>query len=263
MSLEENAKKLADLLRSSTRACIGNETDVAVLFSGGLDSAVLAVIARKFCDVKLYVCGTAGSHDVLWATESAYMLDLPLTHIEVTRERVLESLSRLVNTHGLDEPGWATTLIAFEIVSSGVEEGLMLSGQGADELFGGYVKYSRISPSDAERMMSGDLKELMQSESTMYDKVAETKGKVLGLPYLSADMVRFSESIPIDQKLGEEANKTVLREAAITLGVPGSMAWKQKKAMQYGSSVSKLLRSHLKGKGTDLEGFMRSLGRLP
>ncbi|KYK30591.1 MAG: hypothetical protein AYK23_00950 [Candidatus Proteinoplasmatales archaeon SG8-5] len=229
------------------------------MFSGGVDSTCLAIAARKHADVTLYLCGTPDSQDMTWGREVAYTLDLPTVEVEVTKENVLASLEDLVNNHGLDNPRWATTFIGFNMAVPMVEEGLVMSGQGADELFGGYRKYAETAPEEAEKMMLADLKELRDEEAPLYRRIADSQGKRLSVPFLEQKIVDYGIRLPYDTKLSENRNKAVLRDAARLLGVPEVVAERPKKAMQYGSGVSKILKEYLKEAGMDLSDVMVQL----
>ena len=252
-------QELASLVRSSVKDCIGRERKLGLLFSGGVDSATLAVIARKFTDVTLYVAGTPDSHDMKAGVEVGHILDLPVVPIMISGKKVVTSLEELVQVHGLDDPRWATTFITFNIVAGNIEERLMMSGQGADELFGGYRKYTRCPADQVEKMMHEDLNELLELEAPLYRRIAGSLGKSLTIPFLQPGIVEYAQALPINANFDGERNKAVLRSAARSLGLPGVVAERPKKAMQYGSGVSKLLRSHLKELGTTLPEFMSAL----
>ena len=158
----------------------------------------------------------------------------------------------------MDNPRWASTFVAFDLVLQRIDEKLVLCGQGADELFAGYKKYREMTQEEAEARMRRDLEELVNEEFPLYRKMAQNYGKILIAPFLHPEVIEFSRAIPFKYKLGDE-NKMVLRLAASFLGVPGSMAEKPKKAMQYGSGVSKVLKFKVKSSGMDLGDIIKSI----
>ena len=99
-------------------------------------------------------------------------------------------------------------------------------------------------------MMENDISELLEREFPAYERMAKNHGKLLLAPYLDERVVSMARAMPIDLKIGESENKRVLRDAAEFSGVPGMMARKQKKAMQYGSGISKTIRRYLKERET-------------
>lgn len=263
MNCEKEAERLARLLSDSVKNCIMGEKKTALLFSGGLDSTVLAVLARKRTDLTLYVVGTPDSPDMRNAAETAYLLDLPLVKREIGKIEMLASLEKLVAEHNYDKPRWATTFIASHLALSNVKEKIVLSGQGADELFGGYKKYARLGKKEAASMMQNDLNEIMNSEMPACKGLASKLGKDFRFPFLGPEVVRFAQSLPFECKLEGSADKIILRYAARILGVPGIAAAREKKAMQYGSGISKVLKAHLRAEGKTLSELMAEIRNGP
>ncbi len=112
----------------------------------------------------------------------------------------------------------------------------ILSGQGADELFGGYAKY--LESNDPGRDMSLDFAALLRQVHRDQDLVAPS-GVRLSFPYLDVRVVRVAGMIPSGEKLGT-IRKRPLREVALRY-IPPGIAWKEKKAMQYGSGFARVL----------------------
>lgn len=252
-------EKLSGALRSSVKNCIGPNEKIGLLFSGGVDSAALAVVARKFSGLTLYLAGTPDSHDMEWGREVGYTLDLPVVTIEISKKEVIASFEDLVCNHGLDNPRWMTTFIAFNLILPHVKESLIMSGQGADELFGGYRKYADCPKKEAEKMMLVDLEELLELETPVYRQIALSMGNELAIPYLEPDIVSIGKIIPFEEKIDNERNKIVLRNAARALGLPEAISEHPKKAMQYGSGVSKIMKAHLREVDMSLSELISSL----
>jgi asparagine synthase (glutamine-hydrolysing) len=255
----QKVRELTAVLRMSVSDLLKGMDNAALLFSGGVDSATLAVLARKHCDLVLYALGNGEAHDIKSACGSADMLDLPLVEVRFTDHDVLESLRELVSTHGLREPRWATTFIAFNLLMKRVEESTVISGQGADELFGGYKKYARMLPHDARKAMAKDLRALVENESPMYRRIAKSYGKTLALPFLDGGVTGFAGQLETADVISLGGTKVILRDAARLLGVPECIAERPKKAMQYGSGVSASLRTVLKAQSRNLQDLMLSM----
>ncbi len=258
MGLQENAEELASLLMKNVKEELRFDEEAALMFSGGLDSATLAVLARKYCNLKLYISGIENSHDLIWGCQSAELLDIPYSCIVYKKNDIIKSLENVVLIHEMHNPRWISTFVAFDLVLQKIPEKLVLCGQGADELFAGYKKYREMTPQDAEARMQVDYLELANEELPLYQKMARHYGKNLIAPFLEDEIVKFSEKIPFEHKLDGE-NKRVLRTGAGFLGVPASMTEKPKKAMQYGSGVSKVLKQYIKSSGNDLPGIIESI----
>jgi asparagine synthase (glutamine-hydrolysing) len=219
---------------------------VAVAFSGGLDSSVLVLCAKR--RVRVVACtGHAGaSKDPGRANLAAAELGVELVTARLTPELVSRDLERLslpFQPTLMDRSLWCL----YSAVSERAHEAgakVMLLGQLADELFGGYAKYAEAlrgeGPGAAARMMSHDYEEY-----ALRGKVRDfgaCSGKVEPrLPYGDEEVVGFAGSIPVSFKITSGTRKAVLRRAAVILGVPEEVAGAAKKAAQYSSGVQKLV----------------------
>jgi len=143
------AADLAAVVADSTRRHLLADVPVATFLSGGLDSSFLTALAAGEGDVTAYTIGfrpedarlEAMPDDLRYARVVAERFDVKLEEIEIAPQ-VLDLLPHLV--HHLDEPigdpaAINTYLICLAAREAGVK--VMLSGMGADELFGGYRKH--------------------------------------------------------------------------------------------------------------------------
>jgi len=127
-------------------------------------------------------------------------------------------------------------------VESGAE--IIMLGQLADELFGGYAKYeaalSRNGEAEASRMMSEDVDQC-GLRGFVRDEAACRGWCEPRFPFAQKGLAKFGESLPVSFKIRGGVRKAVLREAAVILGLPRDIASKPKKAAQYSSGLMKLL----------------------
>lgn len=223
--------------------------DCAVLFSGGVDSSLItALAARHVPDITLITVGFSGSNDVKWAPDAAQLLGLEnnlilkiidLDDVESTIPRVMEALETA-------DPMAISLGVPLYIASTDAKSrniDLLLAGQGADELFGGYHRYKEIikkSTASLHEAIVADVSRLPRRDILRDNTVAEAAGIKLAAPFLDPDVVELALSIPAVLKVrefdGELVGKYILRRAAESV-VPAEIAWRDKKAMQYGSGV--------------------------
>ena len=125
---------------------------------------------------------------------------------------------------------------------------VILSGQGADELFAGYHRYLDFYQEKGEKAqedLQEDVENLYHVNLERDDKVTMAHSVELRVPYLDLQIINMALDIPMYYKInGPEDNrrKCILREVARELGVPPEIVNRPKKAAQYGSGIHKILR---------------------
>ena len=139
-------ENLRHLVREAVRRQLVADVPVGVLLSGGVDSTALAGIISEESEVPLDVF-TVGfgrgyrSDEVGYAAETAKRLGLPHHHVDLTATRFAELLPGCVAS--LEEPVATASTVAYRAVCGLAAEHVkvVLTGQGADEPFGGYPRY--------------------------------------------------------------------------------------------------------------------------
>ncbi|AEC52720.1 asparagine synthetase, putative [Pyrococcus sp. NA2] len=226
---------------------------VGVLFSGGLDSSLIAKIASEYSKVVLYTSGTEDSKDIEWARKVADELGLKLRESVFSKEDVEAELERIM--FAIEEPNPMNLAIAIPLYFStkkAKEDGvkILLSGQGADELFGGYAKYM-----ENPGLMLKDIEELGEKNLARDDKVSMLNGVEVRYPYLDLPLAILALNVPLELKINGNRRKVILREVAKKMGLPEWIAEREKKAAQYGSNAQKILRKIAKSRGLKLREF--------
>jgi asparagine synthase (glutamine-hydrolysing) len=208
-----------------------------VSFSGGLDSALIAALAGRPC----VTVGTPDSHDVRRAESVARVLGVQLETVLCTPRMVEDALREVVRiiprTTPLDA-SIATTLFFVAEWASLQGYPCIIAGQGADELFGGYARYlhSASLSSELEADVLGLSAQIARDQA-----VAMARGIWFSLPYLDLRVMRAARLIPAREKVREGVRKYPLRVAASRY-LPEEIAWYEKKAMQYGSGIWKVIQ---------------------
>ena len=245
--------------------------DLAVAFSGGLDSGLIAAVARKYAArISLYTAGTVrsadGGKDQMWsydakmAVEMASDLDLQWNHIiidEKELEKNVEEMMRITGTTDL-------LTISFELplfyVCANCKEEYVMTGQGADEIFAGYSKYVGLEEGVLRAMMKEDLNKLKDTTLDHERKVAEHFGKKMIYPFLDEGLIAATERMGTQELMPSETQmrKAVLRSVAEEMGYH-FIAVKEKKAAQYGSGVMDALRRLSKKNGMTCSEMIASI----
>ena len=241
-----------DLLRRSARGIILSEKIVAVAYSGGLDSSILAAISRELTNVRCYTCVVSGSFDDLNVRGRADSESMDLTLIELKADALPSQVRDASRVLGSSNPIQIAYSIPIISVLRESRERLVLAGSGADELFGGYAKYAAAR--DPSNLMKEDLDKMLL-EAEHLKKAARSAGKELGFPFVSDELISFSRSLPIDRKITESVRKVLLREVARELGLPSYSL--PKKAAQYSSGVLRQMEKLAKAEGRSLAEWTR------
>jgi len=242
MDLRSSAEKLLWLLDNAVKKNISG-SEAAVAFSGGLDSALLAKLASRYASVHAYTIGIAGAYDLANAERSAKAIGIPLEKIIASKDEVVrasEEAGKIVLDPSILDIHIATPLqlLCRHARSKGVTE--LLIGQGADELFGGYARYEKMGKEQLQSALQTDYEKLPAILKIRDCAVALHNGITLKTPYLEKEVADFALGLPLEFKVNK-GRKIILREAARLAGLPPEICAQPKKAIQYGSGVSKVL----------------------
>ncbi|MEM0287211.1 MAG: asparagine synthase-related protein [Nitrososphaerota archaeon] len=247
---DASASFLLNLLRASLVKRIGKRKTIAIAFSGGLDSSLLAWICKDIARVELFSVSVDDANDTAKALEAAGQLMLPLIQVSLDKHKVSEIIDtmnckRICNSNM--DYALATGFIAVAREASRRGHDMLISGQGADELFGGYKKYTTGDKALAQSMMNEDLKHLYTGLGR--DSAAIFEGGCRpSFPYLDRSIVEFAKRTPYELKIRHNERKVILRMAASLAGLPESIVKREKKAFQYSSGLSRLIKkmNHIK-----------------
>jgi len=236
-------------------------SSAGLLFSGGVDSSLLALLLKDKLSLECYCAAAEGSHDWLLSEKSAKRLGVGLVRIELTIDGVREELPKLaaaiqsknVMNRGVALPLWFCAREA--------KEKELFFGMGTEEIFAGYGRHRQLLP-DYRAIDEECWRGAMGSWDRDISRdigVSRAWGKEALFPYLDEAFVEEALAIPAEQKIDSENNKLVLRELAVELGLPRGIAFEPKKAAQYGSRSDKFIRMLAKQKGMRVDSFLESL----
>lgn len=228
------------------------ESSLGVIFSGGIDSVLIAnLLQREGKNVVCYCTGTKESGDIIAARSVAEMLGLHLkTTIidESTVEEILPEIIRNVEESGLLQVEVAVPMYLAAKLAAEDNIRVMYTGQAADELFAGYPWYNGVLRESGylqlhERLWE-DLNFLYTDTLEREDKLTMAHSIELRAPYLDRDVIRTAMRISPKLKIENESDglrKRVHRQAAVELGVPANLAFRVKDPAQSGSGIHNII----------------------
>ncbi|MFH1306181.1 MAG: asparagine synthase C-terminal domain-containing protein [Candidatus Micrarchaeota archaeon] len=244
--------KLAKLLEEAVEKTLP-QGKVAIAFSGGLDSATIATIAKKKVTTDIIATGMENSHDIKAAQETAGELGLELNLVLLDEKKILKSYEICWKIM----PGTLTDIElmvgAYECCKKAkqLEDGVILFGSGAEENFIGYQKYyNRFSEGkDLKEILKKEISTLPSRDLKRTGAVAKYCGVDARFPFMDKKLIDEISKVPVKERIGTpKMKKPLLRKIAKLLEVPKSAIERPKKAMQYGSDIHKILLRHAKAK---------------
>ncbi len=252
--------ELAESIRESVRRASEGRR-VGVAFSGGLDSGLISCLANEYAEsVTLYTCGSDGSFDVRAGEELSQRIGLPWKQLRISKDTLEDEIRRFISITGTDDPFTISYDLQLFTVCEYSEEDVILSGQGADEYFMGCAKLVECADCDYNAYVKDGVKRLMEVSVPCERCIASHFGKDLRYPYLDPAVLEQVALVdPADLKPRDMASrKQVLKDAACHLGYP-YLEKRIKKASQYGSGTTDIIRALAKSKGMMFNRYIQSV----
>jgi len=253
MSLAENCRRLRETLNRAVEKHLMSGVPVGAFLSGGLNSSIICALARRHVDdLHTFSVGIEGSRDLQAAQVVSKHLDTIHHEYVFTAEEARRELPEIVyHLESFDQdlvrsaiPCYFTSRLAAEHVK------VILTGEGADELFAGYTYCRGIT--------DGDLlhHELHRSVTSLHninlqrgDRLTMAHSIEGRVPFLDLEMIALGQEIPTGQKLLHRPGKCsiekyVLRKAFEDL-LPAEIVWRDKEQFDEGSGTVDVLATGL------------------
>jgi asparagine synthase (glutamine-hydrolysing) len=277
-------KELNHQLTESVRSHLMGDVPYGLLISGGLDSSVIAAIAQSFSKKRVdddnkteawwprahsFSIGLEGSPDLAAAQKVADFIGTahhPLTFTIQEGLDALEDVIRHVETYDVTTIRSSTPmyLMARQIKAMGIK--MVLSGEGADEIFGGYL-YFHLAP-DAKELHEETVRKVLalnKYDCSRANKAMMAWGIETRVPFLHKPFVDFAMSLDPEVKMsgGNRIEKHIIREAFDGI-IPDEILWRQKEQFSDGVGYGWIdgLKDHAESHISDHE-FSRASVRFP
>ena len=238
--------QLEKALSNAVHNQLMSDVPYGVLLSGGLDSSITSALAKKFASKRVesgdtkgawwpqlhsFSVGLEGSPDLVAAKEVANHIGTVHHEIKFTIQEGLDALTAV-------RASTPMYLMARAIKSLGIK--MVLSGEGADELFGGYLYFHKApSPKDFHEETVRKLNKLHQYDCLRANKSLAAWGIEGRVPFLDKDFIDIAMRMnPKDKMItGERMEKWVIRKA-FEKYLPKSVTLRQKEQFSDGVGYS-------------------------
>ncbi len=262
---QENMEKVMQTIRSylteAVELSLDGPKEVGLMLSGGLDSSLVAGIVREISPLprKSFCVGAQGSQDIVAAREVAEALGTEHYEYEYRLEEMIEALPRVIYYLESFEPSLVRSAIpnyfAFQMASKHVD--LVLSGEGADELFSGYDYLKDFEdPQELDEELIRVINSLHHIGLQRGDRMSAANGIEVRTPFLDRELMEYALKIPVDWKLKQEKNgvveKWILRKAFHGMNqVPEEIIWRDKQEFSEGSGAKDCIRDFMEDSISD------------
>ena len=253
-----SVEAVRDALKDAVRRQLMSDVPYGVLLSGGLDSSVISAIAERFSEKRIenngqtraywprlhsFAVGLKGAPDLAKAKMVADHIGTVHHEINYTIQEGLDAIRDVIyfiETYDVTTVRASTPmyLLARVIKSMGIK--MVLSGEGADEIFGGYLYFHKAP--DAQGFHEETVRKL--SKLYLYDCLRANKslsawGVEGRVPFLDKEFLDVAMRTNPEAKMcpGKTMEKRIVREAFADM-LPAEVAWRQKEQFSDGVGYS-------------------------
>ena len=223
-------------LRSRLKEAVERNRADGMLLSGGLDTSILAFVARPSTGFTVALKGSLAS-DLSYSEKVAGLLGIQHKKLEFTTEGALAALPeviRILKTFDLALPNDLAIYFALKLARASGTSSIM-TGDGADELFAGYSYMVELPPEDLGRY----IRRLSQNWHFSANELGRALGIEMRQPFVDEDFVRFALEISPELKVKDGVGKHILRKSFEDL-IPAEIVWRKKEPIECGSGSTRL-----------------------
>jgi len=227
---------VCEQLRNELKEAVERSRADGMLLSGGVDTGILAFVARPSTGFTVALKGSPAP-DIVYSEKISKLLGIKHKKMEFTMEEAINTLPeviRILKTFDLALPNDLAIYFALKLArGSGISS--VMTGDGADELFAGYSYMAELPPEDLERY----IRRLSQNWHFSAGYLGRALDVEIKQPFLDEDFVRFALEISPELKVNDGVGKYILRKSFEDL-IPAEIVWRRKEPIEYGSGSTKL-----------------------
>ena len=237
---------LSEVLTETVSQHIPAEVGWGCSLSGGVDSSLVCALAKSMGrNFPCYSLFMGDSSDFLASKRVTDHLGLDLRPVPVSREDVVDAIPILVRATGSYEVDMVVGgMGAYFVAKAARDDGckVLLTGMGADEVFGGYERYNRIPKEAVDDRMVLDQLALANKQCALLDHGSMAASIEARVPFIDADVIATARLLPTDRRVDPDhpwRTKIAMREVAAAY-LPEEIHGREKVAMGRGSGMHAL-----------------------
>ena len=217
-----------------------------MVLSGGLDSSLaLLHVKEMHPDCVAVTVGVPDSADVAYARRLAADLGVPHEVVELRpRDIRLADVREAIRISELTEYGDIINAVVSVPMFRRLRElgvKVVLTGDGSDELFGGYPMYHQVGPEPARRLFLHKIRNLCRTELQRVDRASMGHGVEARVPFLDLSVVELAMRLPLELKMRDGQEKWIVRQAFADV-LPDYIRRRPKNPMSYSSGLHERAR---------------------
>ena len=247
--LHDHAVRVRAALEAAVERRLMSDVPIGAFLSGGLDSSAIVALLRPHVDeLHTFSVGLPGSPDLIAAQVVADHVGTIHHSYELDPDEIVAALPEIVwALESFDQdlvrsavPTWFTARLAARYVK------VVMTGEGADELFAGYRYHRDLATSEIHHDARRSLTELHHVNLQRVDRITMAHSLEARVPFLDLEMIETALTIPPALRQPRTGNlpgppeKTVLRLAVADL-LPPEVVWRDKAQFDEGSGTAGLL----------------------
>ncbi len=247
---EDLRKGTREVLIAAVERQMMGDVPVGVFLSGGLDSSLVAAIAARWAEregtiLHTFAVGTEDSPDLAAARQVADFLGTEHHEIDYTAAEALESLPGVVRSIESFDPGLVRSAVPNYMLARMTRQHVrvVLTGEGADELFAGYAYLREYTDPDLLRdELERTVRSLHNLNLQRCDRVTMAHAVEARVPFLDREVIEWALRVPASAKLSgpDEPEKKLLRES-FDGWLPHDLLWRVKAEFGDGSGARDVL----------------------
>lgn len=255
---EANVEELRDALKSAVKRQLMSDVPYGVLLSGGLDSSIISAVAKEYSQLRVesgsqdaawwpqlhsFAVGLKGAPDLIAARKVADHIKTVHHEVHYTVQEGLDAIRDVIyflETYDVTTVRASTPMYLLSRVIKSMGIKMVLSGEGADEIFGGYLYFHKAP--NAKEFHEETIRKI--DKLHLYDCLRANKslsawGVEGRVPFLDKEFMDVAMRINPEAKMAKDGRmeKWILRKAFEDM-LPEEVAWRQKEQFSDGVGYS-------------------------